>query len=207
MKSLSEQSDERLCALAAEGDSEAEECLAVRYSRLVRIFARPYFLAGGDSEDLIQEGMIGLLAAIRGYSPEREAVFRTYAEVCVRNRLRSAVRIAARDKHMPLNQSVPLTVFGLDGEDKSYFPNGFPERFEDPEDTLIGREDWENRTKALRSLLSGFEKTVLDFYLRGFSYGEIAHQVSRPVKSVDNAVQRIRRKVAPLLTSGDFSKS
>ena len=96
MEPFCQHSDEFLCALAASGDREAEECLAARYSRLVRICARPYFLAGGDSEDLLQEGMIGLLSAIRGFHPEKEAVFRTYAEVCIRNRVLSAVKNAAR---------------------------------------------------------------------------------------------------------------
>ena len=86
MGPFSKQSDEILCSLAASGNREAEECLATRYSRLVRVCARPYFLAGGDSEDLIQEGMIGLLSAVRSFRPEKEAVFRTYAEVCIRNR-------------------------------------------------------------------------------------------------------------------------
>ena len=101
-----EPSDERLCALAASGDRQAEEDLVVRYNRLVRICARPYFLAGGDSEDLIQEGMVGLLAAIREYDPEKAASFRTYAEVCIKNRLFSVIKAAARDKHIPLNNSV-----------------------------------------------------------------------------------------------------
>lgn len=207
MKSLSEQSDEMLCRLAGAGDPAAEECLAARYSRLVCVCARPYFLAGGDSEDLIQEGMIGLLSAIRGYSPDRKTGFRTYAEVCIQNRLRSAVRAAARDKHTPLNQSVSLTTPGFDGNAESYPYGAFPERFEDPEDMLISREDQENRMKALQGILSGFEQSVLELYLNGLSYGEIAEQVNKPLKSVDNAVQRIRRKVAPFLTSGDFSES
>ena len=97
-------SDEALCALAAAGERVAEEQLVTRYTRLVRACARPYFMAGGDSEDLIQEGMIGLLSAIRGFESGKEAGFRTYAEVCIRNRLRSAIKAAARDKHTPLNR-------------------------------------------------------------------------------------------------------
>ena len=101
-------SDEDLCRLAGEGDRSAEELLVTRYTRLVRKIARPYFLIGGDSEDLTQEGMIGLMRAIREYSPERAASFRTFAERCIRSRLSSALRDAGRDKHAPLNQSVPL---------------------------------------------------------------------------------------------------
>ena len=100
--------DEELSALAKQGDRDAEETLVKRYTRLVRQLARPFYLAGGDSDDLIQEGMIGLMCGVREYDADRPAGFRTFAEICIRNRLYSAVRAAARDKHTPLNQSVPL---------------------------------------------------------------------------------------------------
>lgn len=192
-----EGSDEALCALAAAGDRAAEECLAARYSRLVRSCARPYFLAGGDSEDLIQEGMIGLLSAIRGFQRGKDTSFRTYAEVCIRNRLRSAVRAAARDKHSPLNRSVPLGDSLFDETPETYGYGISQQRLENPEDLVIGREERESRVKAMRQQLSGFENAVLDLYLDGLSYGEIAEKVKKPAKSVDNAVQRIRRKAAP----------
>lgn len=203
MEPLCEQSDEILCGLAVSGDRIAEECLAARYSRLVRVCARPYFLAGGDSEDLIQEGMIGLLSAIRGFCPEKEASFRTYAEVCIRNRLCSAVKAAARGKHSPLNDSVPFSVTSLDEASCG----ARPQHMDDPEDMLISREDRENQMSVLHSKLSGFEKTVLEFYLDGQSCREIARQTGRSVKSVENAVQRIRRKAAPFLTTGEISES
>lgn len=203
MEPYSQQTDEILCELAISGDREAEECLAARYSRLVRVCARPYFLAGGDSEDLIQEGMIGLLSAIRGFRPGKEAVFRTYAEVCVRNRVYSAVKAAARGKHSPLNRSVSLDSSPLEGGPYNVSPR--PE--DDPEDVLIGREDRESRMRALRGKLSDLEKTVLDLYLDGQSCREIAQRTGKPMKSVDNAIQRIRRKAAPILTSGDISVS
>ena len=101
-------SDETLCQLVAGGSREAEEALVTRYNRLVRTCARPFFLVGGDSEDLTQEGMVGLLKAVREYDASKEASFRTFAEICIRNRLYSVLRAAARDKHMALNQSVPL---------------------------------------------------------------------------------------------------
>ena len=103
-----ERSDSELAELAKAGDRAAEEALVVRFGRLVRACARPLFLMGGDSEDLVQEGMVGLLAAIREYDPERKVSFRAYAEVCIRNRLLSAVKAASRDKHTPLNSYVPL---------------------------------------------------------------------------------------------------
>lgn len=203
MEPFCQHSDEFLCALAASGDREAEECLAARYSRLVRICARPYFLAGGDSEDLLQEGMIGLLSAIRGFHPEKEAVFRTYAEVCIRNRVLSAVKNAARGKHSPLNDSVSIDSPRFD--DSVYHAR--PSPMDDPEDMLISRENRENQMLALHSKLSELEKTVLALYLDGLSCGEIARQVRKPLKSVDNAIQRIRRKAAPFLISGDISVS
>lgn len=201
MEQFCQPSDETLCAMASEGDREAEELLVTRYNQLVRVCARPYFLAGGDSEDLIQEGMIGLLSAVRGFDPNREAGFRTYAETCIRNRLRSAIRSAARDKHRPLNQSISLgdPQFGVGQE--PYPPA------EGPEDLLIDREERENRMHILLKSLSTFEKTVLSLYLEGISYGEIAQRMGKPLKSVDNAVQRIRRKAAPFFSNGDISES
>ena len=205
MESRDLRSDELLCGLAAAGDNNAEECLAARYSRLVRICARPYFLAGGDSEDLLQEGMIGLLSAIRGYDPERGGSFQTYAEVCIRNRLRSAVRMAGREKYELLNRSVSLEIPLYDE-----IPHPRQEHYplaESPEEMLIGREEWEGRLETLKVRLSGFEREVLESYLEGLSYAEIAGQTGKPLKSVDNAVQRIRRKAEPFFSSGDISVS
>lgn len=196
MDPLYERSDEVLCSLASRGDRVAEETLVARYNRLVRICARPFFLAGGDSEDLIQEGMIGLVSAIRGFQPDREAEFRTYAEVCVKNRIRSAARAASRDKHSPLNQSVSLGT-ALPGQAAEGYGSGeLGQSAESPEDMLIGREEREARMASVLGRLSRFEKMILDLYLDGFSYSEIALRLGKPVKSVDNAVQRIRRKAA-----------
>ena len=170
----------------------AEEALVMRYLRLVRACARPYFLAGGDSEDLIQEAMFGLLKAIREFDARRDTQFRTFAEVCIRNRIRSAVTAAARDKHSPLNNSVPFEAMMM-GSDRS------------PEEMFIGREEEQERMAKINQTLSWFEQDVLRLYLRGYSYQEIGAQIGRPAKSVDNAVQRIRRKMAD--QHGDFSES
>lgn len=201
-----EPDDEQLCALAASGDRQAEEALVVRYNRLVRICARPYFLAGGDSEDLIQEGMVGLLAAIREYDPEKAASFRTYAEVCIKNRLFSVIKAAARDKHIPLNNSVSFgnPLFSGNGDPLAFGASDGPET--DPEEILLSRESFRERLEALIGQLSGFEASVLRLYLNGLSYSEIAAEVNKSPKSVDNAVQRIRRKLAQQSSSGDISK-
>ena len=199
----SDLTDDTLCHLSASGDRIAEETLVTRYARLVRICARPYFLMGGDSEDLIQEGMIGLLNAVREFVPDRDAGFRTYAEVCIRNRLISAIKTATRDKHTPLNNSVPLETPLFDGHPGFSFDT--LDSHADPEALVISREELQERRDALLRQLSSFEAEVLVRYLDGLSCSEIAMAVGRSQKSVDNAVQRVRRKCASF-HPGDFSK-
>ena len=194
--------DETLSAMARQGDPEAEETLVKRYTRLVRQLARPLYLAGGDSDDLIQEGMIGLMCGVRGYDGDRPAGFRTFAEICIRNRLYSAVRAAARDKHSPLNQSVPLEIPFFDGQGSIFGAMAG----ENPEDLVIGREGVQDALSDVRKQLSDFEAKILGYYLDGLTIREMAEAVSRSPKSVDNAVQRIRRKAARHLQSGDISK-
>ena len=194
--------DETLSALARQGDRDAEETLVKRYTRLVRQLSRPYYLAGGDSDDLIQEGMIGLMCGVREYDGARSASFRTFAEICIRNRLYSAVRAAARDKHSPLNQSVPLEIPFFDGQG----PVSGAMAGENPEDLIIGREGVQDALSDVRKQLSDFEAKILGYYLDGLTIREMAKAVSRSPKSVDNAVQRIRRKAARQLNSGDLSK-
>lgn len=186
-------SDEQLWKLATDGDISAEEQLIERYSKLVRVCARPFFLAGGDSEDLIQEGMIGLLSAIRQYDPERDASFKTYADHCIRNRLLTAIKTASRYKHIPLNEYVSFESPQFD-EAQNY-----TSYLRDPEELLITRERVNEITSDSRGFLSKFELSVLDLYLKGLSYGEIALSLSKSTKSVDNAVQRIRKKLAQYL--------
>lgn len=198
--------DEALCQKAILGDRMAEEALVVRYNRLVRICARPYFLAGGDSEDLIQEGMLGLLSAIREFLPEKGNTFRTYAETCIRNRILSAIRAAARDKHDPLNHYVSYEPPLFDGNTDRYPFTASRPPLQNPEDMYISREECRERLGTLKGQLSGLEAKILTLFLRGYSYAEIAVQVDRSPKAVDNAVQRIRRKVARHISSGDFSE-
>ena len=194
--------DESLSDLARRGDRDAEEILVKRYNRLVRQLARPFYLAGGDSDDLIQEGMIGLICAVREYDGQRAASFRTFAEICIRNRLYSAVRAAARDKHTPLNQSVPLEMSFFDGQSSCFGAMAG----ENPEDLIIGRERVQDALSDVRKQLSDFEAKILGYYLDGLTIREMAKAVLRSPKSVDNAVQRIRRKAARHLQAGDLSK-
>ena len=202
---LDRRGDEALCALAAAGNREAEEVLVTRYNRLVRTCARPFFLIGGDSEDLTQEGMVGLIKAVREYDAAKEASFRTFAEICIRSRLYSVLRAAARDKHSPLNQSVPLDTPFLDSNSYTSGTSHLAQR--NPEDFLIDREHTAALLAGVRKQLSEFEAEILGYYLDGLSCREIAETVGKAPKSVDNAVQRIRRKVARQLLSGDLSGS
>lgn len=204
--SYQEFSDAELVSQAQSGDRAAEEMLILRFGRLVRACARPLFLMGGDSEDLVQEGMMGLLAAVREYDPQRSAGFRTYAEVCIRNRLLSAVRAASRDKHTPLNSYVPLDTALFD-DTESDERSSVDQRQGNPEALFIHREDMQERMNRIYSQLSPLETRVLRLYLSGLSYSEIASKCNRPLKSVDNAVQRIRQKIARQIQSGDISKS
>lgn len=194
--------DEELCRRAAQGDPASETELVRRYGRMVRACARPLFLAGGDSEDLIQEGMLGLLTAIRSYDPERDASFRTYAEICIKSRLLTAVRAAQGGKHAPLNHSISYEPPLFDGTSAHLFSSA-----ESPEDVVIGREELKERLDALKGQLSELEAQILTPYLSGLSCGEIARRVGRSRKSVDNAIQRIRRKMARSFSSGVSSES
>ena len=188
---MMEMTDEQLQRLSAEGQREAEEALAARYVRLVRVCSRPYFLAGGDSEDLLQEGMFGLLYAIREYDPEKGTSFRTYAEICIRSRILSAVRNAGRKKHAPLNNGISLEELSDDSSSL-----GTPLTLPGPEEQVLAREAVSELLSASSRYLSRLESRILTLYLEGLSYQEIAEETGRDGKSVDNAVQRIRRKLA-----------
>ena len=187
----SSMTDEELWQRASAGDAAAEEELVNRYTVTVRMCARPFFLAGGDSEDLIQEGMFGLLSALRHFDPAKDVTFKTYAERCITTRLVTAVRSAARFKHKPLNDSISFESPQFD--ERQILSQG---NLRDPEEMVITRELTEELQSALNTGLSKLERQVLEQYLEGLSYTDIAGKCGISVKSVDNAVQRIRRKLA-----------
>lgn len=185
-------SDEELQKLAAEGDAEAEELLIRRYNRFILSLARPFFLTGGDRDDLLQEGMLGLLNAIRRYDPGEKASFRTFAVLCIRRRLYSAVRRSGGGNSISLDDCLSL--------ESSLFDEN-PSRndsLRSPEDVLIDREEARKRYEGLLRLLSPLERSVLRCFLRGMSYREIAEYTHKSEKAVDNAIQRIRRKLENL---------
>ena len=183
---LHQLTDGELCRLCA-SSSQAMEELVRRYQQLVRACARPYFLAGADFDDLLQEGMLGLLHA--------EASFRTFAALCIRSRLISAVRAAASPKHRVLNDSVSLYAFSLDAPSDEANPTPTEKS---PEELLIGREEFAEFQRRLTGVLSPLERQTLSLYLEGLSYREIAQSLHKSAKTVDNAVQRIRQKMARL---------
>ena len=191
-------SDEQLCAACQSGNKNAEEILASRYQRLVRSIERPYFIAGGDNEDLLQEGMLGLVKAMREYDPQQTASFYTFADVCIRRRLYSVLKAAASGKHQPLNQAIPLN--------PSFFDVSLAFAQDDPEVLLINREKAAGLLEYACKQLSAFEAEILGYYLDGLTCREIAETVGKPSKSVENAVQRIRRKIGRQLQSGAISK-
>ncbi len=198
--------DPELQKLAAGGDGNAEECLAERHVRLVRACARPFFLAGGDSEDLIQEGMFGLLSAIRSYDGQGGSSFKTYAGHCIRNRIISAVKTASSKKHIPLNDRVSLE--DILSDKLQTHAAAFPEAFRRiPEEQVLARESEKEFYATFSRCLSKFETEILYLYLEGLSYREIAERLNRDEKSIDNAVQRIRRKLAKQPDLCDLSKS
>ena len=195
MINYSELDDNRLQELAAVGDRQAEERLVVKYMRLVRRCSRPFFLVGGAPEDLIQEGMLGLLSAIRQYDPKQNAAFKTYAELCIKNRILSAVKTDSRLKHNPLNDGVPLD--SLLSEESQIPLLAYTELFRrTPEEQVLARENKMELQQSFKRCLSPMERNVLRLYLDGLSYQEIAEQTGKPIKAVDNAIQRIRRKLA-----------
>ena len=205
MVDYAEYSDLELQKLASEGKQEAEEALVKRYLPLVEACARPMKLFGGDGKDLSQEGVFGLISAVRSFDPTNGASFRTYAEHCIRMRLLSAVKSASRLKHFPLNDSVSLEQLSEESDPRL---SAVLESFHrDPEDMVLAREKKEELYKALSDCLSGYEKRVFDLFLEGRSYHQIGSMLGKSPKSVDNAVQRIRRKLARNLHLGDISES
>ena len=194
--------DSELHSLYLAGDAEAGNSLVLRYRQFVKSCTRPFFLAGGDSEDLLQEGMIGLLSAIREYDPGSGSSFRSFAELCVRRRVISAARSAARQKHAPLNDGLSLEQ--LQSGDSPYLIEQLIAR--SPEEHILDQA-WEDAFLAACSrYLSEYENRILMDYLRGLSYAEMAESCGRSEKSIDNAIQRIRKKLARLIPNlGDFS--
>ena len=192
--------DEQIVQLCHDGDSDAEEYLLNKYKNFVRSKARSYFLIGADHEDIVQEGMIGLYKAIRDFKPEKLSSFRAFAELCITRQIITAIKTATRQKHIPLNSYVSLNKPLYDEEsDRTLLDVIMEGRIADPEEMIINRENLGNIHNRINEVLSGLEQEVLRAYLDGKSYQEIAETLGRHVKSIDNTLQRVKRKLEKYL--------
>lgn len=188
-------SDEELALRAQNGDRLAEEALLSRYKDFVRSKMHLFFIAGADSEDVMQEGMIGLFKAVRGYEASRNASFKTFATICVNRQIITAIKAAMRNKHTPLNSSVSLDVPAKDNEDNIAMESILASPADSPEDLLLVRDMIDAIIINTPQFLSKFEQKVWSLYLSGKNYTAIAVELGKPPKSIDNAIQRIRKKV------------
>ncbi len=196
--------DEQVVELSAEGDKEATEHILSKYKNLVRARAKDYYLAGADRDDLVQEGMIGLFKAIRDFDITKQASFRGFAELCIKRQILTAVKMASRQKHIPLNSYVSLSTTVYEEESERTLVEMLAEReSSDPEAMLLRREKAEAMELEIAQKLSSLERSVLSLHLSGMDYREIAVELGREPKSIDNALQRIKRK----LTVNDENKN
>jgi len=188
--------DEKIVELAKDGDTYALEFLINKYKNFVRAKARSYFLIGADREDIIQEGMIGLYKAIRDFRYDRLSSFRAFAELCITRQIITAIKTATRQKHIPLNSYVSLNkpIYDEDS-DRTLLDVISGSKITDPEELIISREEFDDIEEKMGEILSSLEWKVLMSYLEGKSYQEIAEDLSRHVKSIDNALQRVKRKL------------
>jgi len=196
---LTELTDDDLVARFQDGDTEALEVLLQRYRRFARAKARGYFLIGADSDDIEQEGMIGLFKAVRDFRSDRQASFRAFAELCITRQIITAIKTATRQKHQPLNSYVSLSGTPTNNSEEQS-ERTVEEVLEakglaDPIDVIISMENLSSMRRSMAEMLSGLEVEVLRLYVEGKSYQEIAVSLGRHVKSIDNALQRIKRKL------------
>ncbi|WP_052455631.1 RNA polymerase sporulation sigma factor SigH [Bhargavaea cecembensis] len=196
-------SDETLVEMVHSGRTDALDFLIRKYQYFVRMKARSYFLVGADREDIIQEGMIGLYKAIRDFRGDKLSSFRAFAELCITRQIITAIKTATRQKHIPLNSSVSLDKPIYDEESERTLLDMLtgPEE-DDPADLMVHREEFARLEQEMNEVLSVLERQVLALYLEGRSYQEISVALGRQVKSIDNALQRIKRKLEQHLTAG-----
>ena len=190
------QSDEDLVEAVREGDSDALEFLINKYKNFVRAKARSYFLIGADKEDIVQEGMIGLYKSIRDFRGDKLSSFKAFAELCITRQIITAIKTATRQKHIPLNSYVSLDkpIYDEDS-DRTLLDVICGTRVTDPEELMINKEEFSGLEDKMGEILSDLERSVLMLYLDGRSYQEIAVDLDRHVKSIDNALQRVKRKL------------
>ncbi|WP_281269149.1 RNA polymerase sporulation sigma factor SigH [Bacillus taeanensis] len=201
-----EMEDERLVERVHEGDSDALEYLINKYKNFVRAKARSYFLIGADREDIVQEGMIGLYKAIRDFKGDKLSSFKAFAELCITRQMITAIKTATRQKHIPLNSYVSLDKPIYDEEsDRTLMDVICGPRVTDPEQLIINQEEFDDIELKMSEILSDLERKVLMLYLDGQSYQEISADLNRHVKSIDNALQRVKRKLERYLELREIS--
>ncbi|MBQ3054446.1 MAG: RNA polymerase sporulation sigma factor SigH [Clostridia bacterium] len=197
-KQYLDKADDELVELA-KTDECAFEFLVTKYKCIVLSKARGYFLVGADREDIIQEGMIGLVKAIRDYKCEREASFKGFAEICINRQIITAIKSATRQKHLPLNTyisfSCPVYDNNENGESRTVIDIIESDSSDNPEERVLIEESYRGMDEKIMKTLSKYEKKVLEFYLGGCTYMEISEKTGKPVKSIDNALQRIKKKL------------
>jgi len=194
--SLETLQDEQLIELMHKGDSDALDFLIHKYKNFVRAKARSYFLIGADREDIVQEGMIGLYKAIRDYKEDKLTTFKAFAELCITRQIITAIKTATRQKHIPLNSYISLDKPIYDEESDRTLMDVITEaKMLSPEELIISREQFSSIEDKMNELLSDLERKVLALYLDGQSYQEISVELNRHVKSIDNALQRVKRKL------------
>lgn len=190
-----EMSDEDLINVVKSGDKNALEYLINKYKELVNMKVSKYFIIGAEREDIVQEGLIGLYKAIKSYSLDKQNSFKTFANMCIERQLITAIKSSNRQKHMPLNSYLSLNESAYDNdEETSLFDTFNSHQIEDPLETITKKEYYKSVETAIDKSLSDFEKQVLNRYMQGESYIQIAEKLDTPVKSIDNAIQRIRKK-------------
>ena len=195
--------DEEVIRDAKEGDAKALEFLISKYKSFVRAKARTYFLIGAEREDIIQEGLIGLFKAIRDFRGDKLSSFRAFAELCITRQIITAIKTATRQKHMPLNSYVSLNKPIFDEEsDRTLLDVISEENISNPEEMMINREEFDGIEMKMGKILSALEWEVLSLYLQGKSYQEVAEELDRHVKSIDNALQRVKHKLEKYLVGG-----
>ena len=188
--------DAAIVAAVRNGDGDAQDYLLDKYKKVVRIKSRAYFLVGADRDDIVQEGMIGLYKAMKDFDADKAPSFRAFAELCITRQIQTAVKMATRRKHQPLNTYVSFNMPAVDGRAKGEFFEGLPAPSKDnPEEMLLNREAKRGMEVQIGASLSAFECRVLAQHLRGCTYAEIAENEVCTAKSVDNALQRVRRKI------------
>ena len=198
-KPLCDLSDEEVVLLAQDGDNQALEHIIIRYRNFVYAKAKKFFLIGSEQDDLIQEGMIGLYEAIKSFKNDK-ASFKSFAGICVRRQMISAVKSATRNKHKPLNSYISLdkNVYDQDN-DVAFIDSILDNSPQNPESIIIDKESLDGIESKINNTLSKLELEVLMYYLDGFSYQQIAEKIEKDVKAVDNAIQRIKKKIESIV--------